>query len=167
MAKPGRPRKADTAETTNETMEGRVPRQRARSERGRKRRQPLGQSQQKLAATVPDGMVGHWFNDTPGRVQQAMDAGYTFISNEGEDLEEEGSRDQARRELVGRKEDGSPMYAYLMAIPAEWYQEDQAAKQSAVDETDSAIRRGNIRGAARGDESSYYVPSEGISVRND
>lgn len=159
MANPGRPRKEETSEQGTRNA-----RPRTRSEQGRRQRKPLGQPQQKLKASVPDGMQGYWFNDKPGRLQQALEAGYTFISDEGSELE---GREGARSELVGTKEDGTPMHAYLMAIPKEWYQEDQQAKQASVDETDAAIRRGNIRGADQRDSSSYYVPDEGISIRND
>jgi len=54
-----------------------------------------------------------------------------------------------------------------MEIPLELYNEDQKAKQKPLDEFDDALRRGNIRGADERDNSAFYVPEEGISVRND
>lgn len=175
MAGPGRPRKADTETVTTETSEtevqhGRGKRPRTRRERGRKARTPLGQPQLKMKAQAPDGMVPRWFNDQRNRITQALEAGYAFIGEEGQELDtddERQGRDQAKKMLVGTHEDGSPMHAYLMAIPREWYEEDQKAKLQPVEETEQAIRRGNIRGSDKRDKGNYYVPDEGISVRED
>lgn len=130
----------------------------------RRRRKPLGTPRQRLSATVPKGMVARWFNDWPGRISDALEAGYRFIGEDGKEAE---NRKGAKKDRVGVNEDGSPLMSYLMAIPQEWYDEDQAAKQAEVDKHEHTIKRGNIRGAAPQDGQSYYVPNEGISVRHD
>lgn len=167
MAGPGRPRKADKQETSEseDTVE-RGPREKTRADKGRRRRKPLGQPQQKLNATVPDGFVGYWFNDKPGRISQALEAGYTFVNDQGADAGED--RSQARFELVGTHEDGSPLHAYLMAIPREWHEEDQLAKQEPIEATEEAIRRGRVNPGVTTQDSSdvYYQPSEGSSIRH-
>lgn len=131
-----------------------------RTERGRRKRVPLGASQPKLHATVPDGMVGRWFNDTPGRIQSALDAGYDFINDKGAKDE----RESARKERVGVNEDGSAMLGYLMAIPKKWYNEDQKVKQKPVNAIDEAIKRGQPVGATAEAETFYDA---GSSVKND
>ena len=129
---------------------------------GRKRRKPLGVPVQRLQADVPSGMTGRWMNDTPGRIQRAMEAGYEFISSDGEVVQ---NREGCRSEIVGTGRDGGAMKAFLMAIPTVLYEEDQAAKMSEVDKIDEAIRRGAPQQAAAQDQGSFYTPAEGINYR--
>lgn len=42
--------------------------------------------------------------------------------------------------IVGAKEDGQAMSAYLMEIPVEWYDEDQKVKQRPLDEFEAALK---------------------------
>lgn len=130
---------------------------------GRKRRKPLGVPTQRLQADVPKGMTGRWTNDTPGRIQRALEGGYEFISSDGEVVQ---NREGCRSEIVGTGRDGGAMKAYLMAIPTVYYDEDQAAKQSEIDKIDDAIRRGEPQQAAAQDQGSFYTPSEGINLRH-
>lgn len=45
-------------------------------------------------------------------------------------------------QIVGTKEGGEPLRAYLMEIREDWYKEDQAAKTKRTDEIEAQIRRG-------------------------
>ncbi|MDH3914495.1 MAG: hypothetical protein OEU09_24735 [Rhodospirillales bacterium] len=144
----------------------RAPREEDRDEKGRSERIPLGTPQSKLAVPERAEFYRRWINDTPGRIQRAEQAGYSFVADMTQEKDEEGNL-TAMSALVGSKEDGSPLYAFLMEIPLELYNEDQKAKQKPLDEFDDALRRGNIRGADERDNSAFYVPEEGISVRND
>jgi len=103
----------------------------------------------------------HVFNDTPGRIQAATDAGYEFV-----DPEEVGgvasnvvSRNtdigDKVRFLVGSTADGEPQYAYLMKIRQEWWDEDQAELQKRNDKTDAAIRGGKMTGDKMSTEGFY------------
>jgi hypothetical protein len=133
--------------------EAREPRSELRAEPGRRARIPLGTPQTKLGAKVPKGMVGRWVNDVGARVQQALNAGYEFINDAGTT----GSRESGRVQIVGVKEDGSPMHGYLMAIPEDWHKEDQAAKQKPLDAFEAEIRRGIPQGAdAQGEAGAFY-----------
>lgn len=134
----------------------------------RETRVPFGAARTKL--DVPYHIPGyhlHWVNDTPGRIAQAEASGYEFVAhdevrlsaralgNTGTALGSNVSR------LVGKQEDGiSPLYAYLMKIKQEWYDEDQKSMQSKVDATDQAIRGGNIEGHVGKD--GRYIPKGGI-----
>ncbi len=129
---------------------------------GRKRRKPLGVPVQRLQADVPSGMTGRWMNDIPGRIQRAMEAGYEFISSDGEVVQ---TRDGGRSEIVGTGRDGGAMKAFLMASPSAFYKEDQAAKMSEVDKIDDAIRGGAPQQAAAQDQGAFYTPAEGINYR--
>jgi hypothetical protein len=108
----------------------------------REKRVPFGITRTKLEVPMTlEGYHLHWVNDEPGRVMEAQRGGYTFV-----DPKEVGSTDtgsQVKR-LVGKSEDGSALYAYLMKIEQSFYEEDQAVIQREVDKFDSAIRRGTL-----------------------
>lgn len=123
----------------------------------RRVRKPMGTMEQKLAYPARPGYHRRWFNDVRNRIARAQEAGYEFV------LENRDGREEKVSALVGTNEDGSPMTAYLMEIRQEFYNEDQAAKQAAVDEIDAAIMRG-VRGQDA-EQGRYYTPSEGTSMR--
>ncbi len=100
------------------------------------------------------GYHRHWFNDEPGRVDRALEAGYTHVIDE--------KTKENKKMVVGRYESGSPQTAYLMEVPQEWYAEDQAAEQAAVDEREETIRRsGKPDTVSKADASRYYGTAQG------
>ena len=129
---------------------------------GRQKRKPLGVPVQRLQADVPTGMTGRWCNDTPGRIQRALEGGYEFISGDGDVAQD---REGGRSEIVGTGRDGGAMRAYLMAIPTVLYEEDQRAKAALNKERMTAIKRGEPSQVADQDKGAFYTPSEGISIR--
>ena len=151
-------------------MDAAPPREQSRQARGdttrqgagRQKRKPLGVPVQRLQADVPTGMTGRWTNDTPGRIQRALEGGYEFISSDGEVVQ---SRDGCRSEIVGTGRDGGAMRAFLMAIPTVLYEEDQRAKAALNKERMTAIKRGEPSQVAPQDRAAFYTPSEGISIR--
>lgn len=160
---------SDESQTGEPKRRGRKPgpdrqaredREEVRAETERRERIPLGTPLPKMNAKVPDGMVGRWFNDTPGRIEAALQAGYEFINDQGG----EDSRESARCINVGVNEDGSPMVAYLMAIPEEWYSEDQGKKQRPIDEFEAAIKRGIPQGAGQDEPGNFY--DAGTSIKH-
>ncbi len=100
---------------------------------GRRARKPLGGMTTKLS--FPDAMKNpnfeyRWMNDDKGRISSALDAGYDFVKSNGSIYQQGamlGTSELANciRNRVGTKESHEPLYAYLMAIPREWYDEDQ------------------------------------------
>lgn len=100
-------------------------------------RKPFGSQEQKLYYPPRAGYHRHWFNDNPGRIDDALQAGYTHV-------EDKEGRKVSR--VVGVNQAGQPLIAYLMEISEEWYQEDLAAQQRLVDEKDKAIREGSVAG---------------------
>jgi hypothetical protein len=131
-------------------------------------RVPLGAPRLKL--TVPDDSpdtVRRWLNDQESRLEDAEAGGYRFverISNVGTPDVIPGNTDTGSRtsKIVGVKDDGSPLRAYLMEIDRETYEADQAAKADRIKEVEDTIRSGNIDGKA---SDGRYIPTEGIRMR--
>lgn len=135
-------------------------------------RVPLGNYRRKLSIDdnlksriEQDGYVLRWVNDQKSRIHDAQQAGYVFVTSDGlEKIGDNGDQntDPGSRisQIVGTNEVGDPIRAYLMAIPRDFYEEDQQLKQKQVDEIDDAIKGGNV---APGEK--QYVPKGGISYQ--
>lgn len=134
--KMGRPRRSAGEITTAVRSEDDRPK--------RKERKNFGGFNLKLSARTRDGFHRCFMNDD-GNVDEALDSGYTFVKKEG--FEDQPGTDLGTndRRLVGKKEDGSPLYAYLMEIEQEFFEEDQAKIQAVCDDRDNAIRQGAIK----------------------
>lgn len=134
----------------------------------RKERVPLGQHRMKLKTETRDGYVRRWINDKPGRLDDAVAGGYEFVTDpkvkvgEGQDASQTPGVGSAVSRIVGTHEDGSPLRAYLMEIPQNVYDEDQAAKAESVDERENALRRGQTDPGKS--DPHQYVPS-GTPIR--
>ncbi len=131
----------------------------------RKKRTPLGAPSYKLAVEERPGYVRRWINDAGNRLNDAREGGYEFASDVNVGTgSEDGNTDIGSRvsRVVGKHEDGSPMRAYLMEIPKEYYEEDQAEKQKHVDQIDDMIRNGDVN---RENDDGRYIPKEGIRVK--
>lgn len=102
----------------------------------------------------------HIFNDTPGRIEEALSAGYEFVTPEeiGSAVTSVVSRNTALDDkikyLVGSSEEGNGMYAYLMKTRKEYYNEDQEQLQKRNDYVDNQIRSG--KAAAAGDSAEGF-----------
>lgn len=142
----------------------------AYQEKERTKRVPLGVPRSKLAVPQRQGYKRRWINDdNKGRLQNAKEGGYTHVVDPNLRVGEDGTADQPDSRvsrIVGKRDDGKPLRAFLMEIPSELYQEDQASKQSALDEVDRAIRKGRLRSDG---EEHRYVPDDGrgITVKNE
>ena len=102
----------------------------------------------------------YFFNDEPGRIQAALDAGWEFVSpdevgyastnvtNRNVDLGD-------RVSVIGGKDDrGNGVPQVLLKIKQEWWEEDQADIQKRNDKTDAAIRKG--KGGADVETTGFY-----------
>lgn len=118
----------------------------------RVKRKPFGALEQKLFYPAREGFHRHWFNDHPGRIARAQEAGYEHVKdNDGKVV----------TRIVGTAEGGGPLSAYLMEIPEEWWQADMAEQQKQVNEKEETMRRGALEQQA-GDN--RYVPQQGIKI---
>lgn len=121
---------------------------------GRKRRGVFNGTQSKynvdVSKLIANGYHPHIFNDDRGRVEAAIENGYEFVSPEEvgriQNNVTSANTDLSNRVrfLAGVKEDGTPMYAYLMKIKQEWFDEDQQAIQDRVNKTEAAIKKGKV-----------------------
>ena len=119
-------------------------------------RRPFGAHMQKLAYEARPGFHRHWFNSTPGRIDDALAAGYTHVEDkEGRKVER----------IVGVGDGGIALVGYLMEIPLEWYQEDMVRQQAELDKTDNAIRQGAVAGTP-GVDGRYIPTTRGISIKS-
>jgi len=151
---------------------GREPRQADRTETGagRSKRIPLGRPRFKLKANhlIPPDKIGRWINDDPGRLEDAQQAGYTFVKDsdaqvgEGAENERDGLSSSVRRR-VGVRADGKAKMAYLMAISREFFEEDQTGKEQDRKEIESGLRRGEVDQGLKAEEG-RYIPKEGITI---
>jgi hypothetical protein len=117
-----------------------------------------------------EGYHLHGFNDENGRIADALDGGYEFVTPEevGGVKENVVSRNtdlgDKVRWLVGRTTEGGPLYCYLMKIKQEWFEEDQAILQAKNNLIDDAIRKGrNTKDGSSAE--GFYAPREGINYK--
>jgi hypothetical protein len=98
-----------------------------------------------------------WFyrhtNQIGDRTYQLKTIGYEVVSDRNNKSNGMGSEVSA---YAGTNADGSALKTVLMRIPEEIYQEDQASKQRAINETEAGIARGNVAGASPDDQSKIY-----------
>lgn len=133
----------------------------------RKRRNSFNGTAAKISVNeqVP-GYHLHVFTDTGSRIQEAMDGGYEFVSpTEVGGVSENvvsrnGDLGDRIRYLVNPRAQGTEQYGYLMKIRQEWHEEDQAELQAKNNRIDAAIRNGKVTG----ENSSFYVPQNGIKL---
>lgn len=131
----------------------------ARGRQDRRARVPFGVQRRRMtldsateARLKAKGKIPRWVNDDDhgSRLQQAQDGSYEFMTAAGTeavgDAQEQQERDRRIRKLVGTHKDGSPKYAYLMAIDKELSDEDQREKEKTNRMVDEAIRGGNPSG---------------------
>jgi hypothetical protein len=131
---------------------------------GKRVRVPFGGPRLKLQLSDEDrkifdkrGMVPRWFNDEGGRIERALGAGYDFVKpvhagslGQGA-LHEDGkdSESSARVSLIVSKGE-TVIRAYLMEISKEFYDEDQAAKETVNMAVDEALASGGAGGEELG-----------------
>lgn len=121
-------------------------------------RKPFGSQVQKLAYPPRPGFHRHWFNDTPGRIARAMEAGYKHV-------QDRDGKNVAR--IVGVAQQGGGQNAFLMEVPEQWWRQDQSLKDKARDEIDAKIRRGVIAGTAPGQDGAYLPTNQSGTIGPD
>jgi len=106
------------------------------------KRIPLSEQRDQLTVAGKEaGYVYRWVNDIPDRVNKFKLAGYDVVTTPvtvGDPSVEQGLNTTSS---VVEKAVGGRTKAILMRIPEEWYDEDQAVKQKAVDASEEAMRR--------------------------
>lgn len=115
----------------------------------RRNRESFNVHQPSMTVKAGEGMHGHWFNDVGNNIQRRLKQGYEVVGTQekvGERSEDLNTDLGSGMSLVtGTKVDGSPQRSYYMEIEQELYGEDQAAKQSKIDEVDKLIHAGKFK----------------------
>lgn len=120
-----------------------------------RRRVPMSIPRAKLHCPDIPNYHCHWFNDTPGRIQQAVSAGYEFVLDSevnishnsiGSAVSSHGNTDFGGKIslVVGKGDNGEGLRAYLMKIPEKYFLEDQKVLEVRNDQIEQAIRQGSI-----------------------
>lgn len=121
-------------------------------------RKPFGNQEQKLAYPNREGFHRHWFNDEPGRIMRAREAGY-------EQVEDEDGRPVST--VVGIGRGGQALVAFLMEIPQQWFEEDMAAQETTVHGLMTQIGRGEHAKPTGQDGSLRYAGSTRGDIKID
>ena len=105
----------------------------------------------------------HWMNDYPGRIAKAQETGWEFVARQEVELpvstkalDPNTDLGEKVRLVVGQGEKSEPLYAYLMKIKQEWFEEDQHDMQQAISDRERAMIRSNGSNADRIENT--YVP---------
>lgn len=142
----------------------------------RANRQPLDGRVEKLKVygAIP-GYHLHIFNEDGARLDEAQRSGYAFvkrkeIQNVGRDVTSFNTDPGENvRFVVGKRDNGNPMYGYLMKIPEEIFMDDQMALEAYNAGVDGAIRRGGVgtKDEATVDAKQRYIPTSGTTYAPD
>jgi len=142
-----------------------------KAEKAERARIPMSIPQQKLSVPEIPGFHLHWMLGTPSRIAQAKKAGYDFVDPEevdvvntglADDLSKSGNTDMGSRvSLVAggtTGDDGQEQRLYLMKIPQEFWEADQAALEDRNEQIATTLRGGQVDGGSDGDTSNRYIP---------
>lgn len=158
---------AYTPEEKKAKVEGRLEQHQADVRDGkptRKKRGVFNGTEQKLKVgkSIP-GYHLHIMNDTPGRITEALDGGYEFVTpGEVDGVVERVTSTNTDisdrvRYLVGTDASGGALYAFLMKQRIEWHEEDQADLKGRNDYVDDTIRSGkNVKDGQSSE--GFYTP---------
>lgn len=130
----------------------------------RRKRESHGLARYKLSIpnTIP-GWYVRWVNDDGRELDWRLQSDYEFVEPQEVGLAAE--KDSRVRRLVGVRENGDPLYAFLMKIRQEWRDEDEREEAEAQVRFERQIKSGTI--AAEGSEQARYIPKGGISIKHD
>lgn len=150
-------------------------------ERRRKLRVAPGVASRNLDYPAKEGWVRRVVCDRHGRLDKFVNGGWSFVSKDDEGSEnpegilKAGTReglDSRVSQVVGTHKDNTPMHGYLMEIPEELYDEDQAVKMERIDALEGTLRAGmdadgsNPAGTKdRPGPDGRYVGNQGIKMQ--
>lgn len=136
---------------------------------------PMSQVTLKLEVPERDGFHRHWFRGTPGRIAQALQAGYVHVDQKdvqvnnfdlGGDSNDSGTTDLGTRVSVISGEDvdpttGQPGRMYLMECPDHLYEYSQRILADINEGVAEGLRGGKIglnqNGETQTDAQNRYV----------
>lgn len=112
----------------------------------RPRRTPIGaRNVLKVTGKDPD-FEYRIVNDEGDRVEQFRAAGYETVSAATHQIGDRRINAPTTEGSIATASVGGGTKAVLMRIPKEWYEEDQKAKQDAINELEAATREDALKG---------------------
>lgn len=105
---------------------------------------------QAIAGDKDPNYVYRFVNDTGSRVANFQSAGYEIVRDENLVVGDNRVFDPSASETGKKVISNDGIVSYLMRIKKEWHEEDQAAKQAYIDETEGAIKQTASQGADYG-----------------
>ena len=158
-----------------QTVESKAQASRRRIDEIRARRQErksmdVGGFEQKLSvpASRKDPLWTYrWVNDSAMRVHSLKEQDWEFADDEvvASDGRNSGVGTRIER-IVNERTTPNPERAYLMRKPKEFYDEDQARKQTFVNEVEEGMKRGKTQDPQGLAGPEAYVPQGGISIKH-
>lgn len=109
---------------------------------GRPTRVPVGSGNKLEVEGKDPNRVYRYVNDVPGRLNMFISAGYDFCHTEKRTADKGISEGEATDTRVVANA-GRGVKAYLMSIPKEYYDEDQAKKIEAVKKSEDQMKNKN------------------------
>lgn len=107
---------------------------------GKSMRVPIGGSRNITNVNdTPDDSVDRWVNDQDGRIDRFKRAGYENV--QAASVGDSGVDCTHSESGVVSRNMGQGVTAYLMRQSKDFYNQDQAAKQQKVDDSEESIRR--------------------------
>lgn len=133
----------------------------------RRRKGAVGQKRRKLAvnedALDRKNFSYRFVNDTGNRVHDmTVNDDWEVVPQAGKSVKEDGTDlGSSVSTVVGKDNNGQPIRGYLLRKPLEWFEEDKAASQAALDEQMKAIKRGRTPGGGLDPDSPTTYPADG------
>lgn len=118
----------------------------AKAPSGRVKRTPVGRRNVLTVSGKDPDYVYRFVNDEGGRVDDFLAAGYELVEKDGVKIGDARVGNPSAEGSVAQVHVGGGKKGFLMRIKKEWYEEDQAAKQSHVDATEAATKEKALDG---------------------
>jgi hypothetical protein len=156
-----------------ETAEDKKSQRQREIERIRKTRIAPGIPSRSLDYPARDGYARRIVCDRHGRLEKFERGGWSYVVADTLDEKNPAVLKASTREgvdsrvsqVVGAHKDGKPMVGYLMEIPEELYEEDQADKMDKVDALEAGLRQGiSPDGSTRPNQDGMRIGSAGIKI---
>ena len=134
-------------------------------------RVPMSVPELRLEVPEIPGYHLHWMLGTPSRIARAEKGGYTFVNEDeadirntslGGDISKGGSTDMGSRVSIvagsDTGDDGGAQRLYLMKIPLEYWEADQAQLEAKNEQVASTLRGGQDVGSNTYGNENRYIP---------
>jgi hypothetical protein len=112
----------------------------AKAPRGRTQRSPIGRRNVLTVSGKEAGYEYRIVNDSKDRVQEFLDAGYELVAEDSIKVGDKRVNAASAEGTVSQLSVGQGLKAFVMRIKKEWFDEDQKAKQTQVNEVEAATK---------------------------